>query len=346
MPDNTFDIVSKIEMPEVVNAVQQAHQRDPAALRSEGFASPTSNSTRRTIRSRWRAPTSSSSRRLSEVLQQKLVKRKVPLKGFTYGPIEPAAGFDRAAGDYAAAGHPDREGARDREGDQGQQEESAGLDQGDLVRVSGRGSRHAAGSDGAAARPGFRHRHAVHELSARTDGAADRIAVARRGRRENWKRCSRSRRIGDPREAALVCHPHPQHGGTMHNKVVYRIARGLRRAGAVVLRFNYRGVNKSEGVYDGGAGEKEDARAALEYSAVALSGAAVFAGGVFVRIADRSAAGVRDSGRRRGCWRWVSRRHQPETAGIGNCDIPRVLHPKHQRSIWSSGGNGGLFSAT
>jgi alpha/beta superfamily hydrolase len=42
----------------------------------------------------------------------------------------------------------------------------------------------------------------------------------------------------DPRHAVLVCHPHPQYGGTMHNKVVYRIARGLRRAGAVVLRFN------------------------------------------------------------------------------------------------------------
>ena len=68
-----------------------------------------------------------------------------------------------------------------------------------------------------------------------------------------------------PREAALVCHPHPQHGGTMHNKVVYRIARGLRRAGAVALRFNYRGVNRSEGVYDRGEGELEDARAALDY---------------------------------------------------------------------------------
>ncbi len=64
-------------------------------------------------------------------------------------------------------------------------------------------------------------------------------------------------------EAALVCHPHPQHGGTMHNKVVYRIARGLRRAGAVVLRFNYRGVNLSEGSYDNGDGELEDARACL-----------------------------------------------------------------------------------
>jgi len=69
----------------------------------------------------------------------------------------------------------------------------------------------------------------------------------------------------EPREAVLVCHPHPQHGGTMHNKVVYRIARGLRRAGAVVLRFNYRGVNMSEGKYDNGIGESEDARAALAF---------------------------------------------------------------------------------
>lgn len=70
---------------------------------------------------------------------------------------------------------------------------------------------------------------------------------------------------GPAREAALVCHPHPQHGGTMHNKVVYRVARGLRRAGAVVLRFNYRGVNLSEGAYAHGEGETEDARAALAW---------------------------------------------------------------------------------
>lgn len=66
-----------------------------------------------------------------------------------------------------------------------------------------------------------------------------------------------------PVEAAVVCHPHPQHGGTMHNKVVYRIARGLRKSGCAVLRFNYRGVNLSEGTYDGGVGETEDARVAL-----------------------------------------------------------------------------------
>src|ERR1700761_8388793 len=67
----------------------------------------------------------------------------------------------------------------------------------------------------------------------------------------------------EPVEAALVCHPHPKGGGTMHNKVVYRLARGLRKAGCVVLRFNYRGVNLSEGSYDGGFGETEDARVAL-----------------------------------------------------------------------------------
>jgi alpha/beta superfamily hydrolase len=70
---------------------------------------------------------------------------------------------------------------------------------------------------------------------------------------------------GGVREAALVCHPHPQHGGTMHNKVVYRLARGLRRTGAAVLRFNYRGVNLSHGAYAEGEGEMEDARAALHW---------------------------------------------------------------------------------
>jgi alpha/beta superfamily hydrolase len=67
------------------------------------------------------------------------------------------------------------------------------------------------------------------------------------------------------RMAALVCHPHPLYGGTMHNKVVYRIARGLRRAGCVVLRFNFRGVGQSAGEHGYMAGEIEDARSALKY---------------------------------------------------------------------------------
>jgi len=70
---------------------------------------------------------------------------------------------------------------------------------------------------------------------------------------------------GDPRQAAVVCHPHPLYGGTMHNKVVYRIARGLRHAGSVVLRFNFRGVGKSEGEHAHGEGEIDDARAAIDW---------------------------------------------------------------------------------
>jgi len=66
-----------------------------------------------------------------------------------------------------------------------------------------------------------------------------------------------------PRLAVVVCHPHPLYGGTMHNKVVYRLARGLRRAGLVVLRFNFRGVAASEGEHAHTVGEIEDARAAL-----------------------------------------------------------------------------------
>lgn len=71
--------------------------------------------------------------------------------------------------------------------------------------------------------------------------------------------------VGEPQEAVVVCHPHPQFGGTMHNKVVYRLARGLRSGGAVVLRFNYRGVNLSQGAYDEGRGEVDDAATALQW---------------------------------------------------------------------------------
>ncbi len=66
-----------------------------------------------------------------------------------------------------------------------------------------------------------------------------------------------------PNHVCLVCHPHPLFQGTMHNKVVYRTARAFRSSGAAVLRFNFRGVGSSEGVYDNGAGEVEDARACL-----------------------------------------------------------------------------------
>ena len=65
--------------------------------------------------------------------------------------------------------------------------------------------------------------------------------------------------------AAIVCHPHPLFGGTMHNKVVFRIARAFQDAGFVVLRFNFRGAGRSEGEHDNGVGEEEDLRAAIAF---------------------------------------------------------------------------------
>lgn len=65
--------------------------------------------------------------------------------------------------------------------------------------------------------------------------------------------------------AAVVCHPHPQHGGTMHNKVAHTLARAFARVGMAALRFNFRGTEGSEGRYDKGRGELGDALAALEW---------------------------------------------------------------------------------
>lgn len=65
--------------------------------------------------------------------------------------------------------------------------------------------------------------------------------------------------------AALVCHPHPLGGGTLHNKVVYHAMKALQSFGLPVLRFNFRGTGLSEGEHDYGNGEKDDVRAALNW---------------------------------------------------------------------------------
>jgi hypothetical protein len=70
---------------------------------------------------------------------------------------------------------------------------------------------------------------------------------------------------GERRGAGLVCHPHPLGGGTMHNKVVFRVAAGLIDAGLVTLRFNFRGVGASTGIHEEIDGAMEDVRTALDY---------------------------------------------------------------------------------
>jgi alpha/beta superfamily hydrolase len=102
---------------------------------------------------------------------------------------------------------------------------------------------------------------------------------------------------GEPLGAAVVCHPHPLHGGTMHNNVVFRTARALQEAGLVVLRFNFRGVGRSEGVHDGEGGEDDDLRAALDHLRSVRPGLPLWAGGfsfgarTSCRVAAAGAAG-------------------------------------------------------
>jgi len=77
---------------------------------------------------------------------------------------------------------------------------------------------------------------------------------------------------------ALVCHPYPPAGGTMHNKVVYNAMKVFSSFGLPVLRFNFRGVGLSEGVFDNGDGEQDDVRATLDWLERHLKLPILFAG--------------------------------------------------------------------
>ncbi|MDH4046832.1 MAG: alpha/beta hydrolase [Gammaproteobacteria bacterium] len=67
------------------------------------------------------------------------------------------------------------------------------------------------------------------------------------------------------RACAVICHPHPLHGGTMHNKIVHTLARAFVHSRIPALRFNFRGVESSEGSYDDGRGELQDALACVDF---------------------------------------------------------------------------------
>jgi alpha/beta superfamily hydrolase len=82
-----------------------------------------------------------------------------------------------------------------------------------------------------------------------------------------------------PQLAALVCHPHPLFGGTMHNKVVYQAAKTLDALGLPVLRFNFRGAGLSEGTHDRGRGEQGDVKAAVDFLADEFPGAPLLLAG-------------------------------------------------------------------
>ncbi len=82
-----------------------------------------------------------------------------------------------------------------------------------------------------------------------------------------------------PVATAVVLHPHPQHGGTMHNKVAHTLARAFVRSGYAALRFNFRGTEDSEGEYDDGIGELDDALAAIDWMRARFPGQAMWLAG-------------------------------------------------------------------
>jgi len=83
----------------------------------------------------------------------------------------------------------------------------------------------------------------------------------------------------EPRAAVVFAHPLPIEGGTMHTKVVYQSAKALADIGCTVLRFNFRGVGRSAGVWDEGRGEMDDYRAAVNYMAAQYPGVELWAAG-------------------------------------------------------------------
>ena len=86
-------------------------------------------------------------------------------------------------------------------------------------------------------------------------------------------------RTGPPHAAVVFAHPHPQFGGTMHTKAVYQGTKGLTRIGCAVLRFNFRGVGRSDGTFGQGEGEKQDFEAGLDYMAAKYPDTRLWAAG-------------------------------------------------------------------
>ena len=141
---------------------------------------------------------------------------------------------------------------------------------------------------------------------------------------------------GAPAAAAVVCHAHPLHGGMMHFKVVFRAAKALQHQGAAVLRFNFRGVGRSEGAHDHGRGEQDDVRAALAEmerrfpSLPLVLGGFSFGSAMALRVAGEPlthghCAPLRlvAPGRRGYDWvKWVARAHVNDTSALLQPPLP------------------------
>jgi len=159
-----------------------------------------------------------------------------------------------------------------------------------------------------------------------------------------------------PEAAAIICHPHPLYGGTMHNRVVYRVAKAALQAGLPALRFNYRGVEKSEGESSDGPGEHDDARAATDYFTGRFPGIPIvmmgFSFGAWIGLtvgaADRRVRALVGLGLPTGSTDWTCLRSAPKplliVQGTGDIFGPRAeidalfsTLPEPKRLHWVEG---------
>ena len=246
MPDNSFDVVSKIELPEVSNAIQQAMKEiimrfDLKDSHSQIELNEKDNKILLASKDEFKL------KAVNEILQQKLVKRKVPLKGLTYGAVIQAAGSTVKQEVTLQQGIPIEKAREIVKKIKDSKLKVQAAIQGDLIRVSGRDRDTLQQAIALLARRRFRHRHAVHQLpdqlvarrieSHLLDGPAGKLEALLEPPEDR-----------EPVEACVVCHPHPLYSAEpCTTKSCHRIARGLRRRGSVVLRFNFRGVGRSEG---------------------------------------------------------------------------------------------------
>src|SRR5262245_10635863 len=128
-----------------------------------------------------------------------------------------------------------------------------------------------------------------------------------------------------PVAVAVVCHAHPLHGGVMHFKPVFRAAKALQETGFAALRFNFRGVGRSEGTHDDGRGEQDDVRAALDELARRFAGLPLVAGGFSFGSTRALRAGLPDARVRAVFALGLPLSHMPDTSFLNGSRKPRLF---------------------
>lgn len=125
--------------------------------------------------------------------------------------------------------------------------------------------------------------------------------------------------------AAVICHAHPLHGGMMRFRVIQRAAKSLEERGIATLRFNFRGVGRSEGVHDGGRGEQDDARAAMDEIERLCAGAPLLLGGFSFGSHVALRAAISEARVRAVIVLGFPSLRIPDSSFVDECRVPRLF---------------------